>query len=94
MKHLLPLTAQYNSLEDYYWIEDKNGILIATHLTKEEAEFFVTAANAHYPMLQALKNVAKLLEELYWNTDEEPWVIGGQAEEIERAISLAARDQE
>lgn len=57
MKDLLPLTAKRD--KQCWSIIDVDGMIVATYLTKEEAEFLVTVANAHYPMLEALEAFIK-----------------------------------
>lgn len=54
MKRLLPLTFGQITTHGYWEIRDVNYLLVGTHLTQERAEFLVTAANAHYGLVEEL----------------------------------------
>lgn len=54
MKHLLPLSTNQDEFHGFWEIRDNSGVILAQRLTKEEAEFLVTVANAHYGLVEEL----------------------------------------
>ena len=60
MKHLLPLYIMHQPATDDFSIFDSNDDVVCIYMTKEQAEFLVTAANAHYPMLEALEEFVSI----------------------------------
>lgn len=61
MKHLLPLTYKQDR-QHHYSLHTKHGNMLVFGIgSKKQAEFLATAANAHYPMLEALEDIEQTL---------------------------------
>jgi hypothetical protein len=82
MKHLLPLTKRNYGMSAFE-ILDTNGKVVGFHLTKDEAEFLVTAANAYYGLLE-------LAEDLLGDAVTEGAIVEGSPAEI-RARNIIAQ---
>lgn len=54
MTHFIPYYAMYQPAQDYFSVFDSTNNVVCTNLSKEEAEFIVTACNAHYFLLDEL----------------------------------------
>ena len=68
---------------------DDAEVIAVNVYSLDNAEYIVTAANAHYPMLKALELALRILDKGYWKTAVTSKEIGNAAGEVAAAIAQA-----
>lgn len=72
----LPWRATPNNYGDGLWtVQDDNGFGVFTDVTEDEARFIVTACNAHYDLLEALKRLFEDYKRLADSGDAGNWAL-------------------